>query len=392
MEKNTEKTQRKATVWEKALIALFVGFVGVFFLLILILPKHEGELSPNERRILASAPNASFSNIVSGGFSKEVDTWMQDHFPARTAFVTIYSYLNRFTGRNAVENISLGRGGRLFTAPMDASEAAMETNVQRINRFAEENSLNAISCIIPTAGYMLESDLPKPHLTYRDGELVEAIESGIASNVKTISAEKVLKAAGDVSALYYRTDHHLTMEGSYAVYCAVIRELGMEPLEKSEFTKTSYEFYGTSYGQSGLFATPPDTLETWVGAYDKNLTVTTVDGSREETHTGSLDMSCLEDGVVDKYAAYLYSNHGITFVENPDGEGTLMVVKDSYGNAIVPFLAAHYKTIIMVDARSLYYGPGMKTPSELAGEYEVKDLAILTGLDTVAAGTLDWLR
>ena len=106
------------TAAKKALIGVFCGFIAVFFLLILFLPKHEGELSPNERRILASRPDASFSNIISGGFSKQVDTWLQDHFPGRTFFVGLYSYLNRFTGRNPVESISLGRNSRLFTTPI----------------------------------------------------------------------------------------------------------------------------------------------------------------------------------------------------------------------------------------------------------------------------------
>lgn len=387
-----QEKPRRATIAEKALIAVFTGFVGVFFLLILFLPKHEGELSPNERRTLAAAPKASFQNIVSGGFSKEVDTWMQDHFPGRTAFVEIYSYLNRFTGRNAVEDISLGRGNRLFTAPLKDDQRFIDDNAGRISRFCDNNSLNALSCVIPTAGYMLEGDLPKPHLTYCDAKLIDAFIDGTAG-VKPIRAEAALRAYGDVSALYYRTDHHLTMEGSYAIYCAVIRELGMEPLPESAFTKTQYEFYGTSYGKSGLFHTPADTLETWVGDYDAGLSVTTIDGSRQEEHTGSLDMSCLEEGVVDRYAAYLYSNHGITIIKNPGAQsGSLMVVKDSYGNAIVPFLAAHYETIIMVDVRGFYYSSSMPTPSELCEEYGIKDFVVLTGLDTVAGGTLDWLR
>lgn len=69
----------------------------------MFLPKHEGELSPNERRVLASAPNTSLGNILSGKFSGEVDTWMEDHFPARNAFVSIYSHMNLYSGRSIVE-------------------------------------------------------------------------------------------------------------------------------------------------------------------------------------------------------------------------------------------------------------------------------------------------
>ena len=151
-------------------------------------------------------------------------------------------------------------------------------------------------------------------------------------------------------------------------------------------------------GRSGLFLTAPDTLETWVGPYDGGLTVRiiSVDGKGEETetvHTGTLDAAQLADDVTDKYAAYLYSNHGITVIENPDcSEGTLVVVKDSYGNAIVPFLAAHYRTVVMLDLRNLYYSAGYPTPSELCERFGASDFVVITGLDTVSTGILNMLR
>ena len=86
-----------------------------------------------------------------------------------------------------------------------------------------------------------------------------------------------------------------------------------------------------------------------------------------------------------KQAVRLYSG-------GPVESGTLFVLKDSYGNAIVPFLAAHYNTIIMLDTRTMYYSPTMPAPSELAKEYNAKDFVVIYGVDTVAAGNIDWLR
>ncbi len=397
--KNTEA--KKLRLSDKATIFVFVAFIAVFALLLLILPKHEGELSPNERRVLASAPNASYQNIVSGKFSKEVDTWLEDHFPGRLFFFSAYSYLNRLTGRNAVEEISIGANDRLFEKPIPADEDtdfSIDYNITKIRSFVEKNRLNSFAYIIPSSGFMLEEDLPKPHFEYHDGELIARFAEGLEPSVRMISAEEVLSGYGDVRGLYYRTDHHLTMRGSYVSYCAIAKQLGFEPLAESEFTKTGYDFEGTYYGRSGLFLTPSDTLETWVGPYDSSLKVRiiSVDGKGEESeelHTGTLDTAQLEEGVTDKYAAYLYSNHGITVIENPGAEeGTLVVVKDSYGNAIVPFLAAHYRTVVMLDLRNLYYSAGYPTPSELCERFGADDFVVITGLDTVSTGILNMLR
>ena len=135
----------------KLLIVLFAGFISVFFLLIMFLPKHEGELSPNERRVLASAPNTSLGNILSGKFSGEVDTWMEDHFPARNAFVSIYSHMNLYSGRSIVEKVTLGKNNRLFSAPVQRDDETMKTNAEKISGFITENDLNAFTFIIPSA-------------------------------------------------------------------------------------------------------------------------------------------------------------------------------------------------------------------------------------------------
>ncbi|MBR5949520.1 MAG: hypothetical protein IKZ82_12880 [Clostridia bacterium] len=375
------------------LFGIFVAFIGIFFLLMLFLPKREGGLSPNERRILAKAPNASIDNIMHGGFADEVDTWLQDHFPLRTEFVSIYSYANRYTGRNAVEGVVLGSENRLIKAPLEAIDSAIETNIGKLTRFIESNELNAYTYLIPSSGYMLESELPKLHLEYHDGEILDRLEGALKSSAEIIPVRSIFNEQDDVGSLYYKTDHHLTMKGSYLSYVEIARRLGLSPLPESEFTKTPYDFFGTLYGQSCLFGVPCDTLETWVGLYDEKLTVTTADGGAETVHHGSLDTDCLSDDVVDKYAAYLYSNHGVTKIVNESVfDGTLLVLKDSFGNAIVPFLAAHYNTVIMIDVRSLYYSPSLPAPSELCEEYGIDDFLVITGLDTVAEGTLDWLR
>lgn len=386
----SSSSNNKVRTSQIAMIAAFLAVIVVFFLLICFLPKHEGELSPNERRMLAKAPDASLSSLISGNFATEVDTWLQDHFPARNFFVSLYSYLNRYTGRNATESIIMGKGDRLFNAPTAYDEAKLRTNGGLVKRFAEDNSLNTTLVIIPSSGYMLEDELPKLHLEYDDGSIVSGFSE--AAGGSSIPVGELFSSAADVSSLYYRTDHHLTMQGSYLLYQSIAESLGFTPLPESEFSKRSFEFYGTSYGSSGLMLTKPDSLEVWTADSNSDIAVTTIDGGKETAHSGMIDESCLEDGVVDRYAAYLYSNHGITVIENPNAEGgTLLVLKDSYGNAIVPFLANHYSRIVMLDVR--YFNSAMPLPSELCSEYGIEELLVIYGVDTAqTTGDLVWLR
>ena len=57
----------------------------------------------------------------------------------------------------------------------------------------------------------------------------------------------------------------------------------------------------------------------------------------------------------DKYAAFLDGNNGYSTIEG-DGEGSILVIKDSYANSFVPYLTANYAKIGVVDLRNFSYG------------------------------------
>ena len=57
----------------------------------------------------------------------------------------------------------------------------------------------------------------------------------------------------------------------------------------------------------------------------------------------------------DKYAAFLDGNNGYSVIEG-DGEGSILVVKDSYANSFIPYLTANYGKIGVVDFRNFKYG------------------------------------
>ena len=88
--------------------------------------------------------------------------------------------------------------------------------------------------------------------------------------------------------------------------------------------------------------------------------------------------------VKDKYAYFLKGNNGIVTITNhnmEEGE-TLLVVKDSYANCFLPMIAAHYKTVYVVDLR--YYANLL---SESAAEWDIDDLLILYNVNSFATDT-----
>ena len=131
-----------------------------------------------------------------------------------------------------------------------------------------------------------------------------------------------------------------TTTGRRAVHTPHIlncRGLGyLEALSFFEITRVSDEFYGTIWSSSGMRWTRPDTLEFYRYAGDSDYTVRNI--LTGEEMQGFYELSYLD--TKDKYAAFLGGNSAHVRVTGKGADRpTLLLVKDSYANALVPFLA-----------------------------------------------------
>jgi hypothetical protein len=162
-------------------------------------------------------------------------------------------------------------------------------------------------------------------------------------------------AAHKSEYIYYRTDHHWTTTGAYYAYAQLCGTLGLTPFDRAAHeTVAVAQFYGTHYSKARLWNAVPDTIT----YYDlpNTLTIYTVTGAAEATPaevTGLYDTA--KFAVYDKYAAFLHGNNGYSRIDG-DGEGKILVIKDSYANSFVPYLTANYAAIDVIDFRNYNYG------------------------------------
>ena len=83
--------------------------------------------------------------------------------------------------------------------------------------------------------------------------------------------------------------------------------------------------------------------------------------------------------VADKYPVFLNGNQGYVKIENPTAKGgTLLVVRDSFGQNFVPFLAHNYKEIYMIDLR--YYRNSLAAIGQTA---KIDEVLFIYGIDTL---------
>ena len=114
--------------------------------------------------------------------------------------------------------------------------------------------------------------------------------------------------------------------------------------------KNVENFYGTSYSKARNYDVVPDTI-TYYGLPNKLTIYTTNPDGSESGETGPL-YNTADFETRDKYKAFLRGNNGYSVLEG-NGAGSILVIKDSYANAFIPYLVEDYATIGIVDFRYL---------------------------------------
>ncbi|MDO5737866.1 MAG: DHHW family protein [Eubacteriales bacterium] len=156
--------------------------------------------------------------------------------------------------------------------------------------------------------------------------------------------------------IYFRTDHHWTGRGAYYGYESFCAAAGFDPtpLEKMIVSK-SEPFLGTIYAnseQNQILANNPDVCE-----YFRPLHVGISEMSQSFDFSNSWQGPLLDPAQFPDYPYLGYSGGDVAVIRiktehQPPTNRRIGVLKDSYGNALVPFLMDHYDEVYVIDARA----------------------------------------
>ena len=327
--------------------ALFVLFIGGFFLLNLLIPDRE--FSPNENRYLQQHPGLSLSSLIDGSFTEKTDAYLSDQFPLRDQWIMIKARLELLQGRRENNGVFLCEGERLvepFTAP-DA--AALKSKSDAVNTLAESVDVPVTIALIPGSAELYGDLLPYGAENCSQRKTADAIYYSVTA--KSVDLAETLISHKD-EYVFYRTDHHWTSLGAMYAAEKIFADAGESlPLpDAAEAVTVSESFYGTSYSSSGFFWISPDSIQKYRNAPD-GLTVEKLEGP-DPVSSSLYDESALE--TKDKYRYFLGGNSSCVHIHTTCGERpSILILRDSYADSLVPFLLESYSDIYLLDLR--YY-------------------------------------
>lgn len=333
------------------LLVLFFLFIFCFMIADGLWPKRaESDL---ERRDLAQFPKFSFSSLVKNEWTAKYGEYTKDQVIGRDSWLKAQSLCESLLFRKEeIGGAMIGKNDALFTkmfALTPTEEKLLQKNTTLVQQFIEKFPGQVTFLLAPSSSVINAEELPANTPMLDENARLDTIFSTVGE-ANSLDLREPFTAAKDDVQLYYDTDHHWTIYGAYLAYQQFCQMRGLTPMEVSESDYTTVPgFYGTTYSKALYWKSKPDTI-----AYldlPNAMTIWNVSPTFEltENFTATMyDKSKLETG--DKYAMFLYGNNGYSTIEG-DGEGSILVVKDSYANSFIPYLTANYARIGVIDPR-----------------------------------------
>lgn len=341
------------------MIRIFKRLPGVIFMVLLLglagkeALSHQRTYSPVEKRELQTRPEISITKVLDGRFQKKYESYLRDQFPGRDHWVSFQTDMELFMGKNEIHNVYIGKNHYLLEhyTKKEFDPQQISKNLQALEKFVGKAKQNADVHVmmVPTKSWVLREKLPAfaPH--YKEQKFYDALQQKLEKEDVLISVEPVLDAHKE-EEIYYRTDHHWTTLGAWYAYEQYTKAVGgdlQKAQGKKKFRCISKDFYGTTYAKIN-YARQADKIEIYEPA-DKLRVVYNMGEKKTKT---LYDFSFLK--TADQYSVFTGGNQAVLEITGGIKNGkTLLLIKDSFANSILPFLAEDYEKLVVVDLRQL---------------------------------------
>ncbi len=359
-------------------ILLFSAMLAGYTFIYHIVPQKE--FSVLENRSLETRPEFRLSDLLNGDYQEHYETYLNDQMFQRDRWVSLAVTLERLAGKKEINGVYIGKDGYLLEKydDSDLEDVQIEENIRILSSFlndaaARYGKKRTTFLIIPDKAAALPDKLPAYANAgiEKDNSVLTALKSRLSEPEIVLDAGPILRDHQD-EYIYYRTDHHWTTLGAWYAYRAWARHTGHPAKALEDFSRETIfdDFYGTTYNKVHI-KVPADEVELFHHPAENGVVINADDGD------------LLSDSFYfPKEAAEGFNRYNVFFSKNTarihiqtaaDTDRCLLVVKDSFANCFLPFLAGDYKEILMIDCR---YGKE-NVRDILAAHEEITDVLVM---------------
>lgn len=350
-----DDNMRSVELNNKIFIILAAMFIVVLSLATIILPN--ADILYEENRKAVSMPHLSMDVLADGSYGEQFSSHINDNVALRQFWIKTKCFADEMIMMKTEENgILIGKEARLFAKDFKGygSDIRLDRNIDEITAFASKSDIPVSVMIIPSAASINPEKLPAHAPQEPEAEKISEINNRLSGVCRVVDLFPVL-TEHNTEYIYYRNDHHWTTLGAYYAYNELAESLGKDAAYYDwKNAKETDGFFGTNYAKSRYFKAEPDKIMNFPS--DTTISIKRVSGDaefEEEKQTPLINEDKLAG--YDKYSAFLDGNNAYSVISG-NGTGRILIVKDSFANCLVPFMADDFEQIGIVDYRNYSYG------------------------------------
>ena len=425
--------------YNRILVALVALMMTAFVVVFCTLPR--STYSELERRDLLRFPEFTWESLRDGGFTQSVSNWFSDSEPFRDVLMRGSMELKSLMAFKTQSAVTFHAAQE---EPVAVAEAPAEVDLLGDQRDIEEfhNNVDA-NAKMESAGVIVVGNAPEARalMAFRNKNKGEKSFAKVVNNYQTVFGSEVnvycmiiptaVEYYCPVNArsctdpefpvltelydlidttvhvvdlymllgehvdedIYLRTDHHWSPLGAYyaARQFAMVADVKVPDLKDFE-TDTIKNYVGSMYGFSkdvNVKKSPEDFVfykplgveyETTYIRYDLDEDYQII--GEEKPHQGEFFVKTSGSGSA--YCTFMGSDARITQVKtNSECPRRLLVMKDSFGNAIPGYLFGSFSEIHVIDFR--YFTYNIK---DYITEHGITDILMANNISHVCSGAI----
>lgn len=221
-----------------------------------------------------------------------------------------------------------------------------------ISSFADQlDGMNVYDMVVPNhSEFGLPERVRNDYGCSSQRQNTQTVYDNLSDKVTPVDVYDVLNLHNN-EYLYLNTDTHWGPLGAYYSYTKFCEVSGAETAALDSFEHESYDGYtGYLYYATGesCLEENPDTIDVYNPKFDYSAELSYDGLSFFETSSMNIEPAYADYGV------YIQGDNAAIRVTNNELQNgrKLLMVKDSYGNAMAPFLTASFEEVHVIDFRS----------------------------------------
>lgn len=276
--------------------------------------------------------------IVDGKYNIEYMTQLGDYFEAHFAFrpfaISVDAFIQSSVfGTSNLSTVTVGEDGSMYYSStlddylgkntMNERQAfAVTHNLKIMQDYAEASGSDFLFTVAPNKNSLYDDDMPYYYsLKVSDERNIDILSENLKKNgINYCDLFESFENCGE--ELYFKTDSHWNNKGACLAYNSMLTQLGKNHDDYSTFNLTREK---THNGDLTKMLYPAFEMPEYDYKY-----------GLEDTYTYVTDTKSVEDALIKTH--------------NSNASGSLYMYRDSFGNALIPFMSSAYENAFYTKA------------------------------------------